>query len=220
MVLIEGGTDVTARRLRSGLAPLLLLLTLAACGSSPAPTTTTSTTTTLPPRALGAIFPTTATSPFTTEGAAATAFALRLGFSPTAAAGAGQSAIGGSATVNVSGATTTISLAMANGTWWATGATSEQIQVTSPIAGAAVTSPLRVTGQAQAFEGQLPGLVIVNGRQVGRGLLHSGSTTLGPLAGSITFTAPAGTTGYLAVTDLSARDGSTVAAAAVRIECS
>lgn len=114
-----------------------------------------------------------------------------------------------------------------DGPWTVTGVTCESIVVTSPAAGATVTSPIALAGQAQAFEGVVRVEVRRDGHVAGQ---NAGVTqvmgrgdALGSFSGSITFgtTGPAGGPGGAVVfMEMSAKDGRPVRLAVVRVHLS
>ena len=105
-------------------------------------------------------------------------------------------------------------------TWWVLGATSSHIQVTSPTALSRISSPVRLAGRSTAFEA----VVNVEVRQDGslnalvRSTVLGGSMgVMGPYARRITFAKPSARGGAIVYRTLSAKDGSVVDAAALRV---
>ena len=97
-----------------------------------------------------------------------------------------------------------------------------RISITSPAAGALVTSPARVSGWGRAsFEQTLVVRVLdAGGRVVGQQsvLVQSEIGQPGPFNATVPFTIPAGTqNGRIEVVDYSAKDGSVVASASVNV---
>jgi hypothetical protein len=105
-------------------------------------------------------------------------------------------------------------------TWWVLGAVSGAIDVTSPKALAAISSPLSLAGRSTAFEA----VVNVDLRQdgtltpVARTTVMGGSMgVMGPFAKIVAFTMPAAKAGALVFKTLSAKDGSVVEVSVVRV---
>lgn len=105
-------------------------------------------------------------------------------------------------------------------TWWVLGASSPHLQVTSPTALRMISSPVMLTGQSTAFEA----VVNVEVRQDGslnalvRSTVMGGSMgVMGPYARRITFPKPSARGGAIVYRTLSAKDGSVVDAAALRV---
>jgi hypothetical protein len=105
-------------------------------------------------------------------------------------------------------------------TWWVLGAISGAIDVTSPKALAAISSPLSLAGRSTAFEA----VVNVDLRQdgtltpVARTTVMGGSMgVMGPFAKIVAFTMPAAKAGALVFKTLSAKDGSVVEVSVVRV---
>ena len=75
------------------------------------------------------------------------------------------------------------------GSWWATGAATDDIRLDSPEPGAVVRSPLRLTGAARAFEGNVQVEVRADGasKPVGNGFVTGGGDQLLPFGGSVEF---------------------------------
>ena len=75
------------------------------------------------------------------------------------------------------------------GSWWATGAVNDQIRIDSPEPGALASSPLKVTGAAQAFEGNVQVEVRADNASepVGNGFVTGAQDQMGPFDGLIRF---------------------------------
>ena len=75
------------------------------------------------------------------------------------------------------------------GSWWATGAATDDIRLDSPEPGVVVRSPLRLTGAARAFEGNVQVDVRADGasKPVGNGFVTGGGDQLLPFGGSVEF---------------------------------
>jgi len=107
------------------------------------------------------------------------------------------------------------------------GATTDTISVDRPAAAitpsdlAVVTSPLTISGRAQAFEGTVNVRVvqIKNGvvRQLGSGHVTGGGDVMRPFTGQITFAAPNTDTGWVLASELSAYNGAVTKVTAVRV---
>ena len=119
------------------------------------------------------------------------------------------------------GPATTVLVRMLTGadTWSVLGATTADIEVTAPEAGAPITSPVRVAGRALAFEGNVNVEVREDGRTaaIGSGFVTGGGDQLRPFTGSISFTKPTAPRGALVFLTRSAKDGTVWQAAALRV---
>lgn len=75
------------------------------------------------------------------------------------------------------------------GSWWATGAVTDTIRLDSPQPGALATSPLRLAGAAQAFEGNVQVEVRADGasKPVGNGFVTGGGDQVTPFEGAVRF---------------------------------
>jgi hypothetical protein len=119
-----------------------------------------------------------------------------------------------------SGPVTTILVRQLSGTDWSVlGATTERIEVTAPTAGQTITSPVRVTGRAHAFEGNVEVSVRADGRAepVGKGFVTGGGDEMRPFEGSIAFGAPTARFGALVFFTTSAENGQVWEATVVRV---
>ena len=110
------------------------------------------------------------------------------------------------------------------GAWTAVGATSPDIEVDAPAAGARVASPVTLAGRARAFEGTVQVEVREDGMLFGQSLgatfvTGRGDGVLGPFAGSVAYRSPSKPGGAVVFFERSMADsGSTVLrAAAVRV---
>jgi hypothetical protein len=115
------------------------------------------------------------------------------------------------------GPTTTIAEVRVAGRWEVTGATASTIFVTAPASGVPVGPTITLGGRAVAFEGQLAATVHSGGTLLATTVAHCGSTSLGPLTGSLAVGNHPGATLVLTVLERSARDGSTAAASVVAV---
>ena len=99
------------------------------------------------------------------------------------------------------------------------GATSPNIAVTSPRMGETIASPVRVTGQAHAFEGNVTVHVreegMLAGQSLGQGFVTGGGDALRPFSGTITFRSPTKPAGAVVFTEISPADGQGILRAAV-----
>jgi hypothetical protein len=106
--------------------------------------------------------------------------------------------------------TTVLVRQMSDGHWYAIGASSDDLQLTSPDAGAAVRSPVTVSGRSRAFEGTIIVSVLAQGLPSPLGsepLIGGAGEDLGPFNGDIRFDASGGGTGAIMLTTDSAEDG-------------
>jgi hypothetical protein len=107
----------------------------------------------------------------------------------------------------------------ASGPWTVVEVVSPNILVTTPRPGQQVGSPVRVTGQAHAFEGNVNVQVredgMLAGQALGRGNVTGGGDSLRPFGGDITFRSPSKPAGAIVFTELSAADGQGILRAAV-----
>jgi hypothetical protein len=105
------------------------------------------------------------------------------------------------------------------GPWTVVEVTSPNILVTTPAPLAKVASPVRVTGQAHAFEGNVNVAVredgMLAGQALGRGTVTGGGDSLRPYGGDIAFRAPSKPAGAIVFTEMSAADGQGILRAAV-----
>ena len=106
-------------------------------------------------------------------------------------------------------------------TWFVIGAETDSIQLASPAAGEAISSPQPLTGQAYAFEGTVG--VLLFGPDLAAPIAETfvtgrGDGELGDFAGEVTFTVPDGAElGTLYLTSSGGEDGGTIAAQVVRV---
>lgn len=93
----------------------------------------------------------------------------------------------------------------ANPVWFVSGLRSDQISVDSPRPGQVVSSPIRVAGRGQAYEGTLnPELRDDSGRRLhprpaDPGYLMAGATEMAPFEGALAFTRPTTAAGILVI---------------------
>lgn len=110
---------------------------------------------------------------------------------------------------------------MADETWYALGAGTEDITVDAPAPGTSLASPFETSGQALAFEGTVE-VVVLSQREaapLGQGVVTgSGTPPPGPYRGKIEFRSPAEPVGGVVVYRIrSGDDGRVIRAAAVRV---
>lgn len=236
---------ISPRRLS---APVVLFAALAAagCGSSAktssttttAATTTTvagstttgagSTTTTVPAsQADTAVWPfVSSTTRYTDPVQAARGFAVDyLGFVDPVV-GAFQQGDNRSGEVAIKatsqGATTTVFVRQAStdDSWWVLGCTTSNLQLQSPAALAAITSPVTLKGQSTAFEATVNVEVRQNGslKPLGTGIVMGGSNgQMGPFSKAISFTKPTAKAGAIILKTLSAKDGNIAEASVLAV---
>lgn len=199
-----------------------------------APTTAPSATPTtpatpVPPPAVDtstAVFPDAAGGlRFTDPVAAARAFAVDfLGFTDPVV-GEYQAGDSRSGEVGVrplaNGPVTTVMVRQLSGdtSWWVLGAATESITADAPAAGAAITSPVTVTGTALTFEGNVAVEVRQDGSRqpLGTGYVTGGGDVARPFTGEIGFSAPTEPYGAILFLDYSAEDGRLWQASVIRV---
>ena len=110
---------------------------------------------------------------------------------------------------------------LSDGTWAITDVTSEPIEVTGPVPGTKVTSPLTLTGSAVAFEGHVDVALYVDGENtpIATGFVTGrGDGIPGEFSKPLAFTVPDGATrGLLVFSSANGDDGTSSAATAVRV---
>ncbi|HJV09797.1 MAG TPA: GerMN domain-containing protein [Acidimicrobiales bacterium] len=107
----------------------------------------------------------------------------------------------------------------ASGPWTVTEVAAFDIVPSAPKALDRVTSPVRLTGQAHAFEGTVNVQVredgMLAGQALGRGFVTGGGDMRRPYTGEVTFRSPSKPAGAVVYTELSAADGQGILQAAV-----
>lgn len=108
------------------------------------------------------------------------------------------------------------------GSWWATGAANDDIRLDSPEPGAPVTSPIRVRGAANAFEGNVQVEVRADGasKAVGNGFVTGAQGQMGAFDEEIRYDEAAARPakyGALVLYEGSGEDGSVNKATVIRI---
>ena len=106
-----------------------------------------------------------------------------------------------------------------SGPWTVVAVASPNIVVAKPGPLDTVTSPVRVTGQAHAFEGTVNVEVredgMLAGQSLGKGFVTGGGDMLRPFTGDVTFRAPTKPAGAVVFTEISQADGQSVLRASV-----
>ena len=103
-------------------------------------------------------------------------------------------------------------------TWSVLGSTTANIEVTAPESMASISSPVRVTGRAVAFEGTVNVHVRTDeGRLIGDSFVTGGGDVMRPFAGTIAFETPGTPYGALIFATYSAEDGRLWEAASFRV---
>lgn len=119
------------------------------------------------------------------------------------------------------GTTLTLERSGADGPWTVTAAKAENIAVTTPARLAAIGSPVRVTGRAQAFEGTVNVEVredgMRSGSSLGTSFVTGASDTMAPFEGTVAFRRPSKSAGAVLFVEHSAEDGSPLVATVVRV---
>jgi Immunoglobulin-like domain of bacterial spore germination len=113
-----------------------------------------------------------------------------------------------------------VSRVVGGDTWWVTRASSKWVTITQPTQLATVSSPITLAGTSTAFEAVVNVSVYADGSwsPIATGTVMGGSNgEVLPFHGSIAFPATGALRGTLVMYTKSAKDGSTEAAAAVRI---
>src|SRR5207302_230822 len=107
-----------------------------------------------------------------------------------------------------------------SGDWWVLGCVTASIQISKPSAGASVSSPLHLAGRSTAFEAQVAAEIRQDGSTtpLGTGFVMGGANgEMGPFDGSLTFRTPTATGGALVLRTYSAKDGTVLEAAVLRV---
>ena len=217
------------------LSVAVLLTALTGCGGSnsdePASSTTRRTTTststtstTAPVDTSTAVFPVGA-STYDTPVTVASAFAVQyVGFT---GAVVGDFAPGDARSGEVpirptdgSTVTTVIVRQLDGAHWWVLGASSPNLVLESPAAGAAITSPVTLRGRSTAFEAQIRTEVRQDGTAppLGTGTAMGGSMgEMGPFTDVLSFTPPSAPRGAIILSTRSMKDGTLAEATVVRI---
>jgi hypothetical protein len=116
---------------------------------------------------------------------------------------------------------TVVSLRRGGDTWQVTATTTGTIVVAEPAPRQIISSPLRVSGRAHAFEGTVNVRVLQIMRaatpELGSGAVVGGGDQLRPFSGDITFRTPLARTGWVLFTELSAANGDVVRATSVPV---
>jgi hypothetical protein len=106
--------------------------------------------------------------------------------------------------------------------WSVLGAVTENIDVTAPAARTEISSPVRVTGRALAFEGNVQVEVRADGGlgPIGAGFVTGGGDVMRPFEGSIPFETAGAPFGALVFFTASGENGQVWEAAAIRVAIS
>jgi hypothetical protein len=118
------------------------------------------------------------------------------------------------------GPTTTVLVRQLGDSWWVLGASTPNIQLTSPPALSSISSPVHLQGTSTAFEATVDVAVRADGdaTPVGTGIVMGGSMgEMGPFDGTVSFTPPSAAAGALVLLTRSAEDGSVAEATVVRV---
>jgi hypothetical protein len=107
----------------------------------------------------------------------------------------------------------------ADATWWVTRSATADIVVTSPVAGALVTSPTHLAGRSVAFEGVVNVQVRddIAAQPLVNTTVSGGATGMGPFSARVSFSTPASSYGDLVLYERSAKDGSVTCATVLRL---
>ena len=122
----------------------------------------------------------------------------------------------------LSGPVTTVhvSRVISDASWWVTSANTANINVVTPGALQRIHSPMAMHGTSTAFEAVVNVVFRVDGtvHPIAKGVVMGGSMgVMGPMLGSLRFTAPHASAGAVTFLTVSARDGSVSEATVVRV---
>jgi hypothetical protein len=199
---------------------------LCACGNSNPPATSTTTTTVLTTQPTSAIWPFVGDGVrYVTPVAAARSFAVDyVGMtSPLVESFARTDARSGLVTVQPSatGPVTTVhvSRVVGDNSWWVTGATTPDIQVTSPTALQIVNSPMLTRGSSLAYEAVVNVVLRADGSltPLKKTTVMGGGDVMRPFSGSVSFTKGSPNAGAVTYLIVSAKDGAVSEATVVRV---
>jgi hypothetical protein len=118
------------------------------------------------------------------------------------------------------GPVTTVLVRQLGDTWWVLGASTPNIELTSPEASVAISSPVRLRGTSTAFEATVNAEVRADGstQSVGAGIVMGGANgQMGPFDSTVTFSRPSASSGALLLFTRSGEDGSIAEATVVRV---
>ena len=119
------------------------------------------------------------------------------------------------------GPITTVLVRQLGDSWWVLGASTPNIQLTSPAASATISSPVRLQGTSTAFEATVNTEVRADDstQPVGTGTVMGGANgQLDPFDSTVTFSRPSASAGALMLLTRSAEDGSITEATVVRVK--
>jgi hypothetical protein len=117
-------------------------------------------------------------------------------------------------------ATTVFVRQLEDGNWWVLGSATGSIRLDAPGAGETVTTPVRLTGAANAFEGHVSVTIIQDGSAtpVATGFVTGAMGEMGPFDTTLAFSRPpTGRYGAIVLTTTSMEDGRLWEAGVVRI---
>lgn len=119
------------------------------------------------------------------------------------------------------GPVTTVTLHRTAVSWTVVGAGTATISVSAPARGQAVSSPVKVSGRALAFEGvvnvrvvQVTGPVVAD---LGSGYVMGGGDVMRPFGGQVGFTGPGAGSGWIVFSESSAHNGEVAKVTAVQV---
>ena len=118
------------------------------------------------------------------------------------------------------GPVTTVIVRRLGDSWWVLGASTPNIQLTSPAARSTISSPVRLQGTSTAFEATVNTEIRADGstQPIGTGIVMGGANgELGPFDGTLSFSAPTANAGALTLLTRSAADGTVSEATVVRV---
>ncbi|HTN99592.1 MAG TPA: Gmad2 immunoglobulin-like domain-containing protein, partial [Microthrixaceae bacterium] len=127
-------------------------------------------------------------------------------------------------TTRSGGPVTTVLVRQLDGdNWWVIGATTANLVIDAPESLATVSSPVTVSGQSTAFEGNINLEIREDGRlqPLAEGFTNGGSNgEMGPFSTSLNLTEGGSSAGAVIVKTLSAKDGNIEEASVVRVKFS
>ncbi len=118
------------------------------------------------------------------------------------------------------GSVTTVLVRQLGDSWWVLGASTPNIQLSSPGALTAISSPVRLRGSSTAFEAIVNAQVSQDAgtEPLGTGTVMGGANgQMGPFDGTLAFSRPSTASGAVTLLTRSAKDGSVVEATVVRV---
>ena len=121
------------------------------------------------------------------------------------------------------GPITTVLVRQLGDSWWVLGASTPNIQLSSPATLTAISSPVRLQGASTAFEATVNTEVRQDGstQPLGTGIVMGGANgQMGAFDGTLAFNRPSGASGAVTLLTRSAEDGSVTEATVVRVKFS